>query len=121
MARTAIAVTDLPFDGGVAEPAGTNADPTNGMFLDAGGVDDRALLVAHNTAASAENVTVRAGNYPPASQALLGDLVTSVAAGGRALIGPLSSARFAQADGTVNVDLAAGFTGTLYVVKLAKG
>lgn len=123
MARTAVAVTDLSALAGtlnpsVADPAGTTADPTNGHTVT--GVRPEVLLWrVSNTTAGALNVTLRAGTQPLAPSSGQGDLVVSVpATTGVVWIGPCESARFLQADGSVSLDLAAGFAGKVTAFKV---
>lgn len=118
MARTAIPITSLPANAGTAPVAGTAADPTNGHAIAAGSDMRRILLHVKNTAAAAKNVTIKAGANPPAVRAGVGDLVISVPAttGERFVV--LESARFAQANGDINVDLEAGTTGNQAAYRL---
>jgi hypothetical protein len=120
MARTNLPLTNLTADNGIQEPAGTTVDPVNGMNVQipSTGIPaqyelDGVILLATNTAAVAENIIIDAGVLPPAHRAGLGPLTLSVAAGKTEVIGPLSSARFSQSDGSLNIDFAAGFTGTI--------
>lgn len=117
MARTAVTITDIVPNGGVAAPAGTTVDPTNGHSIDAGGVDSRLLIVVNNTAVSTKVVTVKAGVAPQAGLASLGDITFTCPASGISYLGPYESARIAQAGGLINVDLAAGITGTIAVLR----
>lgn len=117
MARTAVTVNSLTAGGVLADPADTTADATNGhVVTPAVPLSEFFLRVTH-TAASAKNFTLKAGDSPPADASGQGDLVQSFAAGNVTpvvkFIGPLSSARFIQNDGTVLIDLESGFTGTV--------
>ncbi len=118
MARTAVPITSLPANAGTAGAAGTAADPTNGHLIAAGGLTRRLLLVVKNTAAGAKNATLKAGVNPPAFRAGVGDLVVSVPAttGVRYIV--VEAARFAQANGDINLDLEAGTTGTVEAYRL---
>ena len=130
MARTSITVSTLVPNGNLAAPSGTNVDPTNGMNvavtttgMPAGPNLNNLILVVSNTAGSSKVVTVKAGvggGVTPgaAFRAGLGDLAVTVAASGTQYIGPLESARFAQADGSLNVDIASGMTGTIAAVMM---
>lgn len=118
MARTAVTVTDLTGATSVANPAGTTADATNGHVI-TGTRPEVLLLRVNNTAGGAKNVIVKAGAFPIAESSGQGDLTVSVpATTGSVLVGPLESARFLQNDGTLNVDLEAGFTGTVAALKV---
>ena len=119
MARTALTYSKLVGNSSVADPAGTPVDPTNGHTV-ANAQFDRTVFRVNNTAATAKTVTVKAGAYPPAMAAGQGDLVVSVAAGATAWLGPFESGRFGNSDGSLNVDLAAGTTGTITPFLLPK-
>jgi hypothetical protein len=54
------------------------------------------------TATATTNVTIKAGNYPPALSSGQGDL-TFACTVGTAFLGPFTGARFLQSDGTLNV------------------
>lgn len=116
MARTAVPVTDLTAATSTVDPAGTTADPTNGHTIT--GVYPEVLTIrVKNTTAGALNAIVRAGSQPLANASGQGDLTVSVAASGTVFIGPLESARFIQPDGSLSVDLQAGFAGTVTAFK----
>lgn len=126
MARTAITVTSLTADSSTADPAGDDLDPTNGHKISASTVPLRKfwLRVTHTTS-STKTVTIKAGDNPPADAAGQGDLVVSFTAGNVTpvvkWIGPLSSARFLQDDGTVSIDVAASATGKIAAFKFPRG
>jgi hypothetical protein len=112
MARTAIPVTDLTTVSSLADPAGTTADPTNGHTVT--GVRSEVLLFrVSNTTAGSLNATLRAGTQPLAPSSGVGDLVVAVGATSTKWITPAESARFIQSDGSVSLDLQAGFAGTV--------
>jgi hypothetical protein len=118
MARTAIPITALAANAGVNTGAGTAVDVANGHAIAAASETDRLLLRVTNTSGSIRVVTVKAGSR---FRAGVGDLTVSVpATTGDMLIGPLESARFVQADGGVDVDLAAGHTGAVWAFRLPK-
>jgi len=127
MARTNLPLTDLAGNAGVVEST-TAIDVANGMnvavtseAIPAKGEAEDVILIVDNTAAGAENVIVRAGAGPvPAFRASLGDLTVSVAAGSTAFIGPFETARFAQSDGSLNVDFGAGMTGTIVALRVPR-
>lgn len=127
MARTNLPVTELAGNAGVAEST-TAIDQANGMnvsvaseSIPAKGEGEDIVLVVDNTAAAAHNVIVRAGAGPvPAFRASLGDLTVNVAAGATAFIGPFETARFAQSDGSLNVDFDAGTTGTVVALRVPR-
>jgi hypothetical protein len=116
MARTAITITALPANAGTAPAAGTAVDPTNGMSVAAGGLTRRLLLHIKATFAGAKNYTLKAGANPPAVRAGVGDLVLAINNAERFVV--LEAARFVQADGTLNLDIEAGATGTIAAYRL---
>jgi hypothetical protein len=118
MARTAIPATNLVANSSVANPAGTAVDPTNGHNV-AGVPLEELYLVCAFTFAGAKNLTVKAGANPPALSAGQGDLVVAINNQTK-LVGPFSSARFSQADGSLNVDVEAATTGTIAVIRMPR-
>lgn len=119
MARTKIAVQEAAGTGEALTH--TDIDQANGMYLD---LDDAPLeeiiLLAYNAEAGELDVTVKAGDNPPAIAAGQGDLVVPVAATSYAVIGPLSSSRYAQDDGTVHLDFEATMTGEITALQAAR-
>jgi len=120
MARTAVTVTTLTANTATTEPAGTTADPTNDHVIS--GVPCEQLLIRlANTNGSDRVATILAGDNPPADAAGQGNLeVTVPATSGVKWVGPLSSARFAQDNGDVNIDLAASFAGTVTAYRIPR-
>lgn len=116
MARTAVSYSNLAANSSLADPAGTNLDATNSHSI-AKAHPERTLLRVTNTAAATKVITVKAGTYPPALAAGLGDVTYTLAAGNVTTqvvwLGPFESGRFLQSDGSLNVDVAAGHTGTI--------
>lgn len=130
MARTNIPVTVLSRNGGINAPAGTAVDPTNGHYVDVGGLTGRLILWVHNTFGGTKVVTIKAGVKPPAMRSGLGDLAYTAQASGDSYVGPFESGRFVQAPGgtdggtlggRVFVDLASGITGTIAALWLPDG
>lgn len=125
MARTNLPTTALVANSGVLNPTATAVDQANGMniLLPSTAIPrtadaDHLVLVVANTAAAAHNVIVRAGAgepgaYGPAFRTGKGDLTFSVTNAQTAYVGPFEVARFAQADGSLNIDFDTGFTGTV--------
>jgi hypothetical protein len=125
MARTAITLNTLTPNGSIAAPAGNAVDQANGMNLaiPANAIPtspdmDTLVLVVTNSAGSTKAITIDAGvgggaTPGPAFRSGLGALTVNVATTATVYIGPLESARFAQLDGSLNVDFASGFTGTI--------
>jgi hypothetical protein len=129
MARTAVTPTALTKDtqnAVVLASAGVAIDATNSHVVTppAGySIDDLELWV-YNTTASTKTATVVAGDNPPALGQSAGDLVISLTDGSTTPTmcrTPLSSGRFSQSDGTVNVDIAASMTGRIAVYYRTKG
>ncbi len=138
MARTKITITTLAFNAGVLQPAGTNVDQANGMYLSGTELEpetipankgaDLLVLEIANTAATAHNAIIRAGGTEPDSsftpwpafRGSLGDLTVAVTNGTTQVIGPLETSRFKQIDGSINVDFDPGFTGTVKAYLLPK-
>jgi hypothetical protein len=131
-ARTALTPVALSRDTGNALGAGTTPDAVNGNTVAAPGPFKLKLLVLNGDSAS-HTVTVRAtGNGVTAAgaaqvnpapystvftQSTLGDLVVTVGAGAYALIGPLTSDRFAQSDGSLSVDYSASTSVKVWAIQ----
>lgn len=134
MARTSVTPTALTGNGGIDIPAGTTIDstlvthgvnvPLNTETVPSGPLARNTFLYITNTAGADKNVIVRAGvgggaTAGPGFRSGIGDLtVVCHTASGGCLIGPLESARFAQLDGSINVDFGTGLTGVLTVFQL---
>lgn len=118
MARTAVTVTELSANSSVADPAGNAVDPTNGHII-SGVPLEELMLEINSTFAGSKNFTVKAGVNPPADAAGQGDLVVAINAAVR-LIGPFSSARFIQADGSLWLDVEAAATGTIKAIHVPR-
>jgi hypothetical protein len=131
MARTALTPVQLVLDGSVAEGAGTAIAGlvAGGAYIADPPGPNHIILIVNNSGAGAANVTVRAGGngvtvsgganpgvaFEPAT---VGDEVTSVAAAGTVVLGPFTTARVTQADGSLSLDFAVGMTGTVWVLAL---
>lgn len=97
----------------------------NGVTVNAARPEQLVLRV-NNTAVAAKNVTIKAGDKPPAMAAGQGDLVVAVVNATTRDIGPFESGRFLKvADdtglvrtGSLFVDFEAGTTGTLEVLQV---
>lgn len=134
-ARTAIAPVQLLNDNGVLQGAGTTINAslvTNGATVAAPG-PFRLLLIVNNTDAAPHNLIVRAsrsgvdasGNTqvnPSANtvftQSTVGDLSVSVVNATTQAFLISSTDRFTQDDGSVSIDFAASFAGTIWVYRL---
>jgi hypothetical protein len=129
-ARTALTPVDLVQDGAVSEGSGTSIAGlvAGGAYIADPPGPNKVFLIVNNSDTAAHNVTVRAGGNGntaaggtnpgvPFEAATVGDLVTSVAASGTEVIGPFTTDRFTQADGSLSIDFASGFTGTIWVLQ----
>src|SRR5690242_7145680 len=128
MARTNLPLSNLVAEAsvvlgtytGLADPAGTAIDQANGMNIALASTaiphtapSQGLLLRVANTAAAAHNVIVRAGAYPPAFEQMKGDQNVRVTNATTRWVGPIEIARHAQADGSINIDFDASFTGII--------
>lgn len=133
MARTNLPLSKLVANSHLTDPAGTAIDQANGMNValastaipsQAGGAS--LVLRVANTNGSNRVVTIKAGaaldtGNPPAFRQSLGDLAVTVAATtGVEWIGPFDTSRFIQKDGSINIDFAASFAGTITAFLLPK-
>jgi hypothetical protein len=129
-ARTALTPVVLVQDGSVALGAGTAIAGlvSGGAYVaDPPGPNKVAILI-DNTYTAAENVTIRAGGNGntasggtnpgvPFDSAPVGDLVVSCPNGAYTFIGPLTTDRYTQADGSLSIDFAGALTGTIWVIQ----
>jgi len=109
MARTALTATTLGPNAATAQPSGTTGT-TDGHYVDTNtrtninnDVKPEHMLLHVTVATATSTVTVKAGDYPPALAAGLGDLTASLAVGSH-FIGPFESGRFLQSDGKIHID-----------------
>lgn len=113
---TAITLTDLAANAGVAAPTADVLDTgTAAVTLPlalAGKGADRIIVEITNTAAQALLVELLAGDYPPASRASLGNLtvVAALAQNGVIVLGGVEGGRFIQTDGATKGRLDLKFT-----------
>ena len=121
MARTNVPILAADVNGTVNQTtAGMTAiDAANNHVFTPDRAARKLLLVVNNTFAGAKVITVKAGANPPANRKFIGDLAISVAQNGW-LFQQLDYGRYAQADGTVNVDVAAATTGFITVLGQTK-
>lgn len=124
MARTIVPAIKVGRDalttlGTIAVPAGsvTPIDQANGNYVKPKRSHKLVLLV-YNSKAGATLLTIRAGAYPPAEEAGVGDLALSLPTVSFVLITGLSGARFLQKDGTINIDTDAGATGSIWAYEM---
>lgn len=107
MVRSEITVNELTGAFGNHETADT-IDKGNDHVIAAGANFKRLILSFELSAATAaDTITIVAGTAHPAFRKDLGDLVFEAAGGAeRVCIGPIETARFLQADGTIHIDIA---------------
>lgn len=124
MARTALTPVTLTANTTTADPAGTALDATNSHVVTPVAPLDEYVIRVVNTTSSTKAVTIKAGDNPPADAAGQGDVSVSLTDGSSTptvkWVGPLSSARFIQNDGTLNIDVAAAMTGTITVFRIPR-
>jgi hypothetical protein len=107
-----LTINTLTRDASIQKPTAQTID-TNGTvnIAGVGSESDRLWLDLVNSAAQAITVTARAGVNPPALRQGVGDLAVTCAATGSAaasqLLGPFEPARFAKADGTIDINFQA--------------
>ena len=83
-------------------------DKTNDHEIAEGANFKRLILSFELSAATADDtITIKAGTAHPAFRRGLGDLVFEAAGGAeRVCLGPIETARYLQADGTIHIDVA---------------
>lgn len=112
MARDAVTITDLTPSTPVDKPAGTTINTTNGASIDCGGDTDKLVIWVTNTNTTPDHdITILAGDNPPALRAGLGDLVFNVNAAESVLV--VDGSRHVQDDGTIHIDFETGFAGKI--------
>ncbi|WP_156722658.1 hypothetical protein [Streptomyces apocyni] len=105
MATTQVPYSDLVANGNLAEPAGTTlvVAPTDNLQI-SDALPEQTVLRVVNTGVE-QDITIKAGDNPPALAAGQGDLVVTVAATtGVQFIGPFESGRFLQSDGSMLIE-----------------
>ena len=112
-----IAVTSLGSNNSTVGTTGTASGATN-IISTANLPLEQVMLVAVVTNATT-NVTIKAGDSPPALSSGQGDLVKALVVGTH-YIGPFTSARFMQNDGSLNVDVATAANVTLAALRLPR-
>lgn len=123
MARTEVTPTDLTPNAELDEPAGTTIDATlvtNGVTVIGGAPLEEVFVRVINSTAGAKNVTISAGDSPPADAAGVGNLVVAMTQDDVSFVGPFTSARFVQSgadSGELFIDFESGMTGTIWVYR----
>lgn len=105
-----LTVNPLAPNSALAQPVGDTID-TDGIVpilaADHRGASGRLLIeVTNGDAVNGLDVIIVHGDNPPAAREGIGDLVVAIPASGVTYIGPLESARFMQADGSLQVGFA---------------
>lgn len=120
MPRDAVVITPLTSGAGTTNPAGTAITPGNGANIPNVGDTSRLVVRVTNTNGTQRTVTFKAGANPPAARQGLGDLAVVVPAtiGDKLIM--LESARFAKADGSIDVDFEAAMAGVVSAVRIPK-
>lgn len=121
MATTNLTYSDLVANSHLAQPAGTAlvAAPTNNMKIADAEPELTVLRVSNTDDDTNLDLTVKAGDMPPALGAGLGDLVVEVAFGTVEFIGPFESGRFLQSDGSMLIE-AETTTGAITVLRVPR-
>lgn len=107
MARSEITVNEL--NGAFKNHATADAiDKSNDHVIAAASNFERMIISFELSAATAaDTITIVAGTAHPAFRAGIGDLTFSATGGEeRVCIGPIETARYLQADGTIHIDIA---------------
>lgn len=108
MPRTSVPTPVVAKGSSTLQATGAALDPANGHVVVPPTTSGHTLLDIDSTFAGVKTFTIKKGVHPGSE---LGDLVVSLNAQRALLLVP--SDRFLQADGTVNVDVQAGATGTV--------
>jgi len=121
MATTAVHSTVLTANAAVADPVGTTIVQANTHLVDCTVYPpEETLIRITQTDGSARVATIVAGDNPPADAAGQGALTKSMAQNEVWWVGPLTSARFLQNDGYVQVTFAASFAGVIEAFRVPR-
>lgn len=119
MARDAINIQYLKYDAtdsvGSIEIAEQEVNQTNGIVLkNAFACKDNSLKIVVVNSGEASSMTIKAGDK---QNAILGDSTVVLGANKTTVVAPYRDmARYEKADGSIDLDFAAGFTGKIYAV-----
>lgn len=116
MTATTIPVHAAVANGSIADPSATTVAAANGGTIPNADTEHLLLKV---TATTAGNLVVKAGDYPPALAASLGDLTVAVGTSGTAWVGPFESGRFIQNDGSLSLTCTQDLAVTAFVLPKA--
>lgn len=125
MARVNVPITSLSTTAtDVKVGTGTALDATDHHVITLTCPLEELVIRVENTTAGTKAVTIKAGDNPPANAAGQGDLSVSLTAGNStaqlAMVAGLESARFAQNDGTLSIDVASGMTGFIAAYRVPR-
>ena len=120
MPRTVVPVTTLTANAFTIRPAGTTADPTNDHYITVDFPLEELLVEFTQTDATGRAATVNAGDSPPATSATQGSISQTMAQNAVYYVAGAESGRFIQSDGTLEIDLAASFAGTIRAYRVPR-
>lgn len=121
MADTTVHVTELAKNTEATMPAGTDIVAANTHVITPTRACRKGLIVIQHTTAAAKTATIAAGDNPPSPLAGLGaETITlpDATAGTITVLVAIETARFMQGNGTIEVTVAAGTTGTIEFIEL---
>jgi hypothetical protein len=116
VARDLIPIVTGVINAATAQGAGVTITPANGAYINAAGMTDQLVLLVDQTYAGSKNLTLKAGVNPPGFRSGIGDTVLALTQAKWWLF--IESARYVQADGTINIDCETGMTGTIFCVRV---
>ncbi|MBS1797454.1 MAG: hypothetical protein JSS81_26765 [Acidobacteria bacterium] len=100
-----LTVNELSANAAVAQPAAQSIDTNGTLNCPVKSLTDRLMIELVNNDDAACTVTLKAGTGVQAHTAR--DLAVSIGVGAAKVIGPLESARFVKADGSIDVQFQA--------------
>lgn len=125
MARDIINVQNPVLDNsesvGTVKVTKTTVTQANGITVKKAFNNKNNTLFIHvdTTATSDSSLTIKAGDTYP--NAMLGDLTVALTKSAETVLQIQDPSRFENKDGSVNIDFASGFTGTIYAVAKRAG
>lgn len=125
MARDIIDVQNPVLDNsesvGTVKVTKTTVTQANGITVKKAFNNKNNTLFIHvdTTVTSDSSLTVKAGDAYP--NAMLGDLTVALTKSAETVLQIQDPSRFENKDGSVNIDFASGFTGTIYAVAKRAG
>ena len=125
MARDTIDVQNPVLDNsesvGTVKVTKTTVTQANGITVKKAFNNKNNTLFIHvdTTATSDSSLTIKAGDTYP--NAILGDLTVALTKSAETVLQIQDPSRFENKDGSVNIDFASGFAGTIYAVAKRAG